>query len=106
MVLEKTFESPLDSKEIQPVHPKGNQSWTFIGRTNADAEASVLLPPNGKSPLIRKDPDEGKEESERAGLNLNILNTSWQIAGAKMKTVTDFTFLGSKITAENDRQQP
>ena len=60
-LLEKTLESPLDSKKIKPVHPKGNQSWVFIGRTNADADASVLLPPNGKSPLIRNDPDDGKD---------------------------------------------
>ena len=58
MVLEKTLESPLDSKEIQPVHPKGNQSWIFIGRT--DAEASILLPPDAKNWLLRKDPDAGK----------------------------------------------
>ena len=54
VVLEKSLESPLDSKEIQPVHPKGNQSWIFIGRT--DAEVSLLWPPNAKSRLIRKDP--------------------------------------------------
>ena len=49
MVLEKTLESPLDSKEIQPVHPKGDQSWVFIGRTNAEAETPVLWPPHAKS---------------------------------------------------------
>ena len=61
VVLEKTLESPLDCKEIQPVHPKGNQSWIFIGRTDAEAEALILWPPDGKSWLIWKDPDAGKD---------------------------------------------
>ena len=61
VVLEKTLESPLDSKEIQPVHPKGNQSWVFTGRTDAEAEAPNLWPPNVKSWLTRKDPDAGKD---------------------------------------------
>ena len=56
MVLEKTLESPLDCKEIQPVHPKGNQSWIFIGRTDAEAEAPIMWPPDTKNWLIRKDP--------------------------------------------------
>ena len=60
-MLEKTLESPLDCKEIQPVNPKGNQSWIFIGRTDAEAEAPVLLPLDAKSQLIRKDPDAGKD---------------------------------------------
>ena len=59
MVLEKTPESPLDSKEIKPVNPKGNQPSIFIGRT--DAEAPVLWPPDRKSQLIGKDPDAGKD---------------------------------------------
>ena len=59
VVLEKTLESPLDCKEIQPVHPKGNQSWKFTGRT--DAETLVLWPPDAKSWLIGKDPDAGKD---------------------------------------------
>ena len=59
VVLEKTFDSPLDSKEIKPVNPKGNQPWTFIGRTGA--EAPILWPPDVKSWLIGKDPDAGKE---------------------------------------------
>ena len=61
VVLEKALESPLDCKEIQPVHPKGNQSWIFIGRTNAEAEASILWPPNVKNWLIGKDPNAGKD---------------------------------------------
>ena len=60
-LLEKTFESPLDCKEIQPVHPKGDQSWVFIGRTNAEAETPILWPPDAKSWLIWKDPDAGKD---------------------------------------------
>ena len=61
VVLEKTLESPLDCKEIQPVHPKGNQSWIFIGRTDANTETLILWPPNGKNWLICKDPDAGKD---------------------------------------------
>ena len=61
MVLEKTLESPLDCKEIQPVHPKGDQSWVFIGRTDAKAETPVLWPPHAKSWLIGKDPDAGRD---------------------------------------------
>ena len=60
-VLEKTLESPLDSKEIQPVHPKGNQSWMLIGRTDVEAETPILWPPDAKSWLIWKDPDAGKD---------------------------------------------
>ena len=61
VVLEKTLESPLDCKEIQPVHPKGDQSWVFIGRTDAEAETPILWPPDAKSWLIGKDPDAGKD---------------------------------------------
>ena len=57
----KTLESPLDYKEIQPVHPKGTQSWIFIGRTDAEAEATVLWPPDVKNQLIGEDPDAGKD---------------------------------------------
>ena len=60
MVLEKTLESPLDYKEIQPVHPKGDQFWVFIGRTYVEAETPVLWPPDAKNWLIGKDPDAGK----------------------------------------------
>ena len=61
MVLDKTHESPLDCKEIQPVYPKGDQSWVFIGRTAAEAETSILWPPNVKNQLIGKDLDAGKD---------------------------------------------
>ena len=61
VVLEKTLESPLDRKEIQPVHPKGDQCWMFIGRTDVWAETSILWPPDAKSWLIGKDPDAGRD---------------------------------------------
>ena len=61
VVLEKALESPLDCKEIQPVHPKGNQSWIFTGRPDAEDETSILWPPVAKSWLIWKDPDAGKD---------------------------------------------
>ena len=61
MVLEKTLENPLDCKEIQPVHPKGNQSRIFIGRTDAEAEAPILWTPDVKTELIGKDPGAGKD---------------------------------------------
>ena len=60
VVLEKTLESPLDCKEIQPVYPKGDQSWVFIGWTDAEAETPILWPPHAKSWLIGKDPDAGR----------------------------------------------
>jgi len=60
VVLEKTLESPLDSKEIQPVHSEGDQSWIFIGKTDAEAETPILWPPDVKSWLFGKDPDAGK----------------------------------------------
>ena len=59
MVLEKTLESPLDYKEIQPVHPKGDQSWVFIGRADAEAETPILWPPHAKSWLTGNDSDAG-----------------------------------------------
>ena len=76
VMLEKTLESPLDCKEIQPVHPEGDQSWVFIGRTDAETETPILWPPQAKSWLIGKDPDarrdwgqeeKGTSEDEMAG---------------------------------------
>ena len=67
VVLEKTLESPLDCKEIQPVHPKGNQSWIFIGRTNDEAETPILWPPDRKNWLIWKDPDAWNEKLRAGG---------------------------------------
>ena len=76
VVLEKTLETPLDCKEIKPVHPEGNQSWIVIGRTDAEAETPILWPPDAKNQLIRKDPyarkdwrqeDKGMTEDEMVG---------------------------------------
>ena len=64
VALEKTLESPLDCKEIQPVHPKGDQSWVFIGRTDAKAEIPILWPPHSKSWLIGKDSDSGRDRGQ------------------------------------------
>ena len=61
VILEKTLESPLDCKEIQPVHPKGDQSWVFIERNNAKAETPIIWPPDAKTWLIGKDPDAGRD---------------------------------------------
>ena len=69
VVLEKTLESPMDCKDIKPVNPKGNQSWIFIGRTDAEGEAPVLWPPDAKSRLIGKDPGAGKDwKQEEKGM--------------------------------------
>ena len=71
MVLEKTLKNPLDCKEIKPINPKGDQSWMFIAKTDAKAEAPVVWPPDAKSQLIGKDPDArkdwGQEEKGVAG---------------------------------------
>ena len=69
VVLEKTVESPLDCKEIQPVYPKGNQSWIFIGRTDAEAETPILWPRDAKNWLTKRDPDAGKgwRQEEKGG---------------------------------------
>ena len=81
---EDSFESPLDCKEIQPVHPKGNQSWIFIGRT--DAKAPILWPPDAKNWLIGKDPDAGKDwgweekgttEDEMVGWHHSLTRWTW-----------------------------
>ena len=74
-VLEKTLESPLDCKEIQPVHPKGDQSWVFIGRTDAEAETPIPWPPDVKSWLIGKDPDAGRDWGQEKGM------TEYEMAG-------------------------
>ena len=76
MVLEKTVESPLDCKEIQPVYLKGDQSWVFIGRTDVEAETPILWPPDVKSWLIWKDPDAGKDwgQEERGWQRMRCLD--------------------------------
>ena len=68
VVLEKTLESLLDCKEIQPVHPKGNQSWIFIGRTDIEAETPIIWPPDVKNWLIWNDPDAGKDWRQEKGM--------------------------------------
>ena len=100
VVLEKTLESPLDCKEIQPVHSEGDESWVFIGRTDAEAETLVLWPPDVKGSLIGKDPDAGRDwgqeekgttEDEMAGwhhrldgmslskpFKLNLVREAWR----------------------------
>ena len=67
VVLEKTLEGSLDCKEIQPVHPKGDQSWVFIGRTDVEAETPIIWPPDAKNWLIWKDPDAGKDWGQEKG---------------------------------------
>ena len=83
MVLEKTLESLLDCKEIQPVHPIGDQSWVFIGRTDAEAEIPVLRPPHAKSRLIGKDPDAGRDwgQEERGTTEDEIVGWHHQLDG-------------------------
>jgi len=77
VVLEKTLENPLDCKEIQLVHHKGNQSWIFIGRTDAESETLILWPPDAKSWLIEKDPDAGEDwRQEKKGMTEDEM-VSW-----------------------------
>ena len=77
VVLEKTLESPLDSKEIQPVHPKGDQSWVFIGSTDVEAETPILWPPDVKNWVIWKDPDAGKDWRQEKGMTEDEM-VGWQ----------------------------
>ena len=73
VVLEKTLESPLDCKEVQPVHPKGNQSWIFIGRTDVEAETPILWPPDGKNWLISKDAGKDWRWKEKGMTNVEMI---------------------------------
>ena len=91
MVLEKTLESPLDGKEIKLVNPKGNQSWIFIGRTDAEAETQILWPPDSKNWLIWKGPDAGKDwrrekkgmtEDEMVGWHYQLNGREWVNSGS------------------------
>ena len=94
VVLEKTLESPLDCKEIQPVHPKGDQSWVFFGRNDAKAETPVLWPPHAKCWLIGKDSDAGRDWGRRRGRHrmrcLNGITDSMDVSlGELRELVTD-----------------
>ena len=77
VLLDKTLESPLDGKDIQPVNPKGDQSWIFIGRTDAEAETPILWPPEVKNWLIRKDPDAGKNWRQENGVMTEDKMVGW-----------------------------
>ena len=86
VVLEKTLESPLASKEIQPVHPKGNQPWILTGRIDAKTEAPILWPPDVKSQLIGKDPDAGKDWGQEEKVD-DIVWDGW------MASLTQWTWV-------------
>ena len=87
MALEKTLKSPSDCKEIQPVHPKGNQSWIFIGRTDAEAEAPILWPPDAKNWLIGKDPDTRKDwrREEKGMTEDEMVGWHYRLDGHKLE---------------------
>ena len=93
MVLERTLESPLDSKQIKPVNPKGNQPWIFIERTDTEAEASIIWVPDAKSLLIGKDPDAGEgwrqekgtTEDKMVGWNLRLIGHEFEQAPGEGK---------------------
>ena len=83
VVLEKTLESPLNCKDIKPVNPKGNQSWIFIGRTDTEAETSILQPPDTKNWLIGKNPDAGKDRrwEEKGVTEAEMVGWHYQLDG-------------------------
>ena len=85
VVLEKTLESPLDCKEIQPVHPKGNQSWIFIGGTDAEAETPIFWPPDVKNWLIWKAPDAGKDWEEQGMTEHEMVEWHHQLNGHELE---------------------
>ena len=90
VVFEKTLESPLDCKEIQPVHPKGDLSWVFIGRTDAEAQTPILWPPDVKNWLPGKDPDAGKDwNQEEKGMTedetIGCINNSMDMSLNKLR---------------------
>ena len=92
VVLEKTLESPLDYKEIQPVHPKGDQSWVFIGRTDAETETPLLWPPHVKSWLIGKDPDVGRDDSLEKTLMLGGIGGRRRRGQQRMRWLDGITY--------------
>ena len=100
VLLDKTLESPLNSKETQPVHLKGNQSWIFIGRTDAEGEAPILWPPDSKSWLIGKDPDAGKDwgQEEKGATEDEMVGWHHQLNGQKFEqTLGDGEAQGSLV---------
>ena len=113
VVLEKTLESPLDCKEIQPVYPKGDQSWVFTGRIDAEAETPILWPPDEKSWLIWEDPDAGKDwgqeekgtpEGEMVGMaSRNQWTWVWVDSGSWwwMRRPGTLRFMGSQRVGHN-----
>ena len=92
VVLEKTLEGPLGCKEIKPVNPKGNQSWVFIGRTDAEAETAILWPPDVNNWLIGKDPDAGKEwrQEEKGMTEDEMVGWHHQLDGHEFEQVPGF----------------
>ena len=99
VVQKNILESPLDCKEIQPVHPKGNQSWIFIGRTDAEAEALILWPPDAKSQLIGKDPDAGKDwgQEEKRRTEDEMLGWHHWLSGHSLSKLGDSEGEGSLV---------
>ena len=97
VVLEKTPESPLDCKEIQPVHPKGNQSWTFIERTDAEAETPILWPPDMKNRLIGKNSDAGKDwrQEEKGTTEDEMVGWHYRLNGHEFKQAPQVAGQGS-----------
>ena len=93
VLVEKTLESPLDCKEIQPVNPKGNQSWIFIGRTDVEAETPILWPPDAKNWLIGKDPDAGKDgRQEEMGMTEDeMVGCRHQLTGHEFEQALGFS---------------
>ena len=93
-----TVESPLDSKEVKPVNPKGNQSWIFIGRTDAEVEAPVLWPPDAKSQLTGKEPDTGKDwEQDKRMTEDKMVGRHHQLNGYDEQTLGDSEEQGSLV---------
>ena len=110
VVLEKTLESPLNCKEIQPVHSKGDQFWMFIGKTHAEAETPILWPPHTKSWLIGKDPDAGRDwrqeekgtkEDEMAGWHHWLDGCEWVNSGSWWWTGVMLQFMGLQRVGHN-----
>ena len=87
IVLEKALESPLDCKEIKPVNPRGNQLWIFIGRIDAEAEAPILWPPDGKSQLTGKDPDAEKDwrQKEKGAVEVEMIRSNHWLNGQEFE---------------------